>query len=292
MPPKEYGLFAVCCYPVMEILPVGFATVMVHVDIDGRSDGRIRVAVKLADWFSSDLIGISAALLPPYAAETGYFVTLEAIEREKHDVKAALARAEASFRNIAGADRKELEWRCDIELPEFYVTSQARAADLLVVGRQSTDVARSLDTGGVILRAGRPVLVVPPNVDALSAMRIVVGWKDTREVRRALRDALPFLERAEAVIVVEINDAASETALAQAGDVARYLRRHKVKVGPTISAHPKGGVAEELIRLAASEGADLIVAGAYGHSRLGEWAFGGVTRDLLASSPVCCLLSH
>jgi hypothetical protein len=86
----------------MEILPVGFATVMVHVDIDGKSDSRIRVAVKVADWFSSDLIGISAALLPPYAAETGYFVTLEAIEREEHDVKAALARAEASFRNIAG----------------------------------------------------------------------------------------------------------------------------------------------------------------------------------------------
>src|SRR5579862_5001080 len=72
---------------VMEI-PVGFATVMVHVGIDGKSDGRIQVAVKLADWFSCDLIGISAALLPPYAAETGYFVTLEAIEREKHDVKA------------------------------------------------------------------------------------------------------------------------------------------------------------------------------------------------------------
>ena len=271
---------------------MGFATVMVDVDIDGKSDSRIRVAVKVADWFSSDLIGISAALLPPYAAETGYFVTLEAIEREEHDVKAALARAEASFRNVAGADRKELEWRCDIELPEFYVTSEARAADRVVVGRQSRDVARSLDMGGVILRAGRPVLVVPPNVDALSAMRIIVGWKDTREARRALRDALPFLKRAEAVIIVEINDAASETALAQAGDVARYLRRHKVQVGPTIAAHPKGEVAEELIRLATSERADLIVAGAYGHSRLGEWAFGGVTRDLLATSPVCCLLSH
>jgi hypothetical protein len=64
---------------------------MVHVDIDGRSNGRIQVAIKVADWFSSNLIGISAALLPPYPAESGYFVTLEAIEREQRDVKAALA---------------------------------------------------------------------------------------------------------------------------------------------------------------------------------------------------------
>jgi nucleotide-binding universal stress UspA family protein len=276
----------------METLAVSFATVMVHVDMDGKSGDRIQVAAKLADRFSSDLIGISAALLPPYPAESGYFVTLEAIEREETDVKAALARAEASFRNVAGADRKGLEWRCDVDLPEFYVASEARAADLLIVGRQARDVARSLDAGGVILRAGRPVLVVPPNVNALSAMRIVVAWKNTREARRALRDALPFLERAETVTIAEVSDAASETALPQAGDVARYLARHKVQVGPTIAAHPKGSVADELIRIATAERADLIVAGAYGHSRLGEWAFGGVTRDLLASSPVCCLLSH
>jgi nucleotide-binding universal stress UspA family protein len=266
---------------------------MVWVDINGKSTARIRLATKLADRFSSDLIGISAALLPPYPAEEGYFVTSETIERERRDVEAALGRAEVNFRNVASGGRSGLEWRSDIELPEFYVASEARAADLLVIGREGRDVARSLDAGGVVLRAGRPVLVVPPNVDTLSATRIMVGWKDTREARRAVRDALPFLERAEAVTIVEVNDEASETeALVRAGDVIRYLARHKVQVGPTIAAHPKGGVADELIRLAKAEGADLIVAGAYGHSRLGEWAFGGVTRDLLTSSPVCCLLSH
>ena len=269
------------------------ATVMVHVDIDGKSHGRIHVALKLANWFSSDLIGISAAILPPYPAENGYFATLEAIEREQRDVRAALARAEASFRSIAGADRKGLEWRSDNEFPEFYVTSEARAADLLVVGRQAEDVARSLDPGSVVLRAGRPVIVVPPNIDTLEAARIIVGWKDTREARRALRDALPFLQRAEAVTIVEVSDEETKArALARAADVTRYLGRHKVQVGPSIAARTKGGVADELIRLAKVEGADLIVAGAYGHSRLGEWAFGGVTRDLLASSPVCCLFSH
>jgi nucleotide-binding universal stress UspA family protein len=243
--------------------------------------------------FASDLIGISAAILPPYPAESGYFVTGEAVERERRDIEAALARAEMTFRGIAGVDRKGLEWRSGIELPGFYVASQARAADLLIIGRQAGDIARSLDSGGVVLRAGRPVLVAPPNVDTLSEQRVIVGWKDTREARRALRDALPFLQRAEAVTIAEVIDEGPEVdAGRRAGDVVRYLARHKVQVGATIAAHPKSGVADELIRIAKAEGADLIVAGAYGHSRLGEWMFGGVTRDLLASSPVCCLLAH
>jgi len=98
---------------------------------------------------------------------------------------------------------------------------------------------------------------------------------------------------AEAVTIAEISDEESEVdAGRRADDVVRYLARHNVRVGPTVATHPKGGVAYELIRIAKAEGADLIVAGAYGHSRLGEWVFGGVTRDLLASSPVCCLLAH
>jgi nucleotide-binding universal stress UspA family protein len=75
-------------------------------------------------------------------------------------------------------------------------------------------------------------------------------------------------------------------------DIARFLTRHRISVGSAVAAHTEGSVADELLRVARAEGADLIVAGAYGHSRLGEWIFGGVTKDLLASSPVCCLLAN
>jgi hypothetical protein len=75
-------------------------------------------------------------------------------------------------------------------------------------------------------------------------------------------------------------------------DVARYLTRHRISGGPRIIIHQEGSGAAQLVRLAQDEGADLIVAGAYGHSRLGEWMFGGMTRDLLATSPICCLMSH
>jgi nucleotide-binding universal stress UspA family protein len=274
---------------------VSFAMVMVHVDLDGTSNARVRLASALADRFAAHLIGVCACILPPYPAEGAYFVTREVVEQERHDVKALLARAEVSFRAAIRADRSRIEWRSDLELPDAYVTTQARAADLIVVGRRAApaDVARSLDPGGVVLRAGRPVLVVPPNIDALSGERVVIGWKDTREARRAVRDALPFLQRAQSVTIAEIRDEESEgEGQHEIDDVAEYLARHDVRVGARIAAHPTGSVADELIRLAKAEGADLIVVGAYGHSRLGEWVFGGATRDLLASSPICCLMSH
>ena len=73
--------------------------------------------------------------------------------------------------------------------------------------------------------------------------------------------------------------------------MARYLSHHRIEVSPRVILD-KGSGAEQLIQIAREERADLLVTGAYGHSRLGEWIFGGVTRELLASSPICCLMSH
>jgi nucleotide-binding universal stress UspA family protein len=121
----------------------------------------------------------------------------------------------------------------------------------------------------------------------------MIAWKDTRESRRAVADALPFLRRADDVMLVEVCEHGAEAQSEQhIGDVANYLARHQIKVAAKAFLHTERPVAEELLRFARDERADLIVSGAYGHSRLGEWIFGGVTRDLLATSPLCCLLSH
>jgi nucleotide-binding universal stress UspA family protein len=75
-------------------------------------------------------------------------------------------------------------------------------------------------------------------------------------------------------------------------DLAEYLQRHKIEVRIRAYLRTTQSIAGELLRFIRDEHADLIVAGGYGRSRLGEWVLGGVTRDLLASSPVCCLFSH
>jgi len=134
---------------------------------------------------------------------------------------------------------------------------------------------------------------VPDTVTALPLRRVVVAWKDTRESRRAVRDALPFLQQAKEVLLVEVGENESESqAKKNLADVGAYLVRHRVIVAAEVWRRPRRPVVIELLDVVEKEKADLIVAGGYGHSRLGEWIFGGATRELLSASPVCCLLSH
>jgi nucleotide-binding universal stress UspA family protein len=116
---------------------------------------------------------------------------------------------------------------------------------------------------------------------------------ERQECRRAVRDAIPLLQRAEEVLILHLaEDGAESEAKKVLADVGAYLGRHRVVVADEIWRRARGPVATELLRFVQDEKADLIVAGGYGHSRLGEWIFGGVTHELLSASPVCCLLSH
>jgi nucleotide-binding universal stress UspA family protein len=134
---------------------------------------------------------------------------------------------------------------------------------------------------------------VPESVTSLSAKRIAIAWKDVREARRAVRDALPLLQQAEGVTVAGISEMSEPGPGAHhLYDVATYLTLHGVESVSVLTKSAEGTVAESLLRIVYDENIDLIVVGAYGHSRLGEWVFGGVTHDLLAQQSVCCLFSH
>jgi len=215
----------------------------------------------------------------------------------EHECRAASARLEDMGKKFRaqGQHLKQVEWRTALELPYELVSREARAADLVIVGARHTggNMQDLADPGVILLRAGRPVLVVPDTVAPLQPRRVVVAWKDTRECRRAVRDALPFLQRAKEVLLVGIGEGEAESnAKRTLSDAAGYLLRHRVAAVHDVWRQARGPVAAELLRLVRDEGADLIVAGGYGHSRLGEWIFGGVTHELLVSSPVCCMLSH
>jgi nucleotide-binding universal stress UspA family protein len=124
---------------------------------------------------------------------------------------------------------------------------------------------------------------------------VVVAWKDTREARRALQDALPLLHHADEIVITEVCEKSDDLAPsgARLRDVARYLAGHRIAAAVAERVRPVDDTAANtLLRLVEDESADLIVAGAYGHTRLGEWVFGGMTQALLAESPVCCLFSH
>jgi nucleotide-binding universal stress UspA family protein len=189
----------------------------------------------------------------------------------------------------------EVEWRGLPDDVTHLITNEARAADLVIIGREqdSDNPYYGLDTSAAVARMGRPALLVPEGIESLKAQRILIAWKDTREARRAVLDALPFLQRAETVVIVEILEEGEENGAShRLKDVANYLTRHRVDIITQQVRPADVTAANSLLRLIEDENIDLLVAGAYGHSRLGEWAFGGVTRDLLRESPICCLFSH
>jgi nucleotide-binding universal stress UspA family protein len=271
---------------------MSYAVLMVHFDATPQSAARLRVAVELSARFNAALIGIAGRpYLPPFL---GYDSALDHGDAEQQEMAGILADIGTKFRASAARIRS-VEWRGTIEDTNTLVARQARAADLVILGRRADQAGLhyALDPGITILRAGRPLLLVPDDVDALAARRVVVAWKDSRESRRAVQDALPFLRDASEVMMVEVCEYGMELqGQKSAEDVAGYLRRHKVTIGAMAYLHTERSVAGEILRFAKDEKADLIVAGGYGRSRLGEWMFGGVTRDLLADSPLCCLFSH
>lgn len=273
---------------------MSFSNVMVYVDPQQQEEGQIRVAEAIAARFGGALIGVSAfAVEPPVVAEG---IVIERISEDQlKQMKADLSAKEIWFRKVVTMPADKVEWRCGVEYPTDFLVDQARAADLVVVKRKQLkdDEYHYIDSAAVMLRAGRPVLSVPQRVTKIAASRIVVGWKDTREARLAVQHALPFLTRAARVTIVELcTSDQQDAARHRVCDVARYLESHGASCQHDVRVHTSEADASCLIRLAQEEDADLIVTGGYGHSRLGEWMFGGMTRGLLQEAPVCVMMSH
>lgn len=271
-----------------------FANVMVYVDPQQQEEGQIRVAEAIAKRFDGSVIGVSAfAVEPPFVAE-GVIIE-ETSEQELKRMKMALAAKGEWFRKVVNMQSDKVEWRWDVEYPTNFLVTQARAADLVVVKRNQLrhDEYHFIDSATAMLRVGRPVLSVPERVREVSAERIVVGWKDTREARLALQQALPILTRALRVTIVELcTSDQQDAARSRVKDISRYLESHGANCQCDVRVHSAESDARCLIRLAREGNADLIVTGGYGHSRLGEWIFGGMTRGLLQEAPIALMMSH
>ena len=273
-----------------------YAAVLTHVQADAGAKARMDCALDIAKRFKAAVIGVGAEMIPPLAFDGGYY-SLEAdwatAMRQGIDDRLNLARA--AFADAAKAQGTEAIWESGLQLPAPAVAAASRAADLIVASRtvdRHSDPYRDAGAGELALTSGRPVLAVPSHGRPLIGKQVLVAWKDTREARRALADAMPFLEAAEMVHVVAVcAELDAEQATIQVDDVAAALVRRGAKAqGKVVAdAHADG---MEILRQAALVDADLIVCGAYGHTRFGEWVFGGVTRDLLSQDDRYVLLSH
>jgi nucleotide-binding universal stress UspA family protein len=279
----------------------GYKTLVVHLDRDPRRAERLEVALALADRFDAHLVGLFApgeVHLPGYVlAEAGE----RFIESQQRLREASAREAMESFREAAARHPGlKTEWRDATDGALAAVRMSARYSDLVVVGQRDREVdpAKVPAPGFVdelVLSCGRPVLVVPyAGRFATLGRRALVAWNASPEAARAVTDALPFLAAAESVHVVSLNPHASWSGHGESpgADIALYLARHGVKATVWREDRVSDDLGEQLLSRAADVDADLIVMGAYGHSKLRELVMGGVTRTLLDSMTAPVLMSH
>ena len=273
-----------------------YANVMVHVQ-PGRSNAALlEVAGDLAARFKADVIGIAACQPMQIVYGEGY-VDAESIDIDRKLIADQLQEAEAEFRIALKTQSGALDWRSLVStLPiSQYVAREASSADLVITSSgisSLSDHSRRADTSDLVMQAGRPVLVVPHNAKRLKLQRVVVFWNDSRETRRAIADALPLLMKAPYVAVVMlVPEDETLSGRMHLDAVVAWLKRHGIECWSVVAKAERDDVTQ-LKAIAEEQDADVIVAGAYGHSRFHEWALGGITRDLLLHSDRCALLSH
>ncbi len=275
---------------------MAYKTILVQAESDPATYPRLEVASALARRFDAALLGVGVELLNGMTLSDPYGMVMadEWITLMREEIDRDMAVSEAQFRRHA--EGLNHEWRRVLDPPAPALARLSRLADLIVAGGaplRTPEGRGPAKPADLAMLSGRPVLVAPPRGGALKARRVVLGWKDSRESRRAMVDALPFLQAAEEVLVLEICESGrANDARSAVDEVARHLERHGVPARGLAKVAPSPRAALELNIEAEAIEADLIVAGAYGHSRVQEFVLGGVTYDLLHAPERFVLLSH
>ena len=273
-----------------------YNTIMVQLDIDDPLTPRLSFAWEVARRFEADLIAFAAAeprIVVP-AGDSG-IVAADARRDRIKEIEERLGALEGEFRR-ANYDENRVSWRSFVGNPTHFLALHCRAADLVVIGSShrgsKVDHLRAIDPGALVLSAGRPILIASESLAPVRAQSVLVAWKDCKEARRAVVDALPFLIGAGDVLVAAFEEGDAAASRESAADVVRFLIKHGAKARLEVSRAGGSNVGEAILEMAGEMGADLIVAGGYGHSRLREWAFGGVTRTLLRDGSLNRLISN
>ena len=185
------------------------------------------------------------------------------------------------------------EWEMAVGLPASYVTRRAQGIDLVILGQRTPDHSTGLDAPQeVVLACGRPVLIVPyaGHIERIGETAIV-AWNGSREAARAVQDALPLLSTAASVTIFLVNPEEAAD-IADAHNLVIHLARHGLNAKKLVVREDILAVSDTVLAQVAALDADLLVMGAYGHSRLREMILGGVTRDVLRNMNVPVLMSH
>lgn len=273
--------------------------IVVFIRGGGTAFGVLDFAGALAKEHGARLIGAFVQPEPPlttaesFARGKGIHQVAEAHQTKLEDAEAGYR---AEFEKVVRQNGLRSEWR---SLAHFSsdVAVNAYYADLVVIARPESEAPQAGPSGlaeSLVLSSGRPILLFPRDSKVSQIRRVVVAWNTTREAVRASADALPLLARAEAVEVLVIDHERHKASHGQepGADIARHLARHGAKVEVRRLSSDGKDVGQLMLSQAAAFRADLLVMGAYGHSQVREWVFGGVTRTVLYGASMPVLMSR
>ena len=272
--------------------------ILAIVDLDGERRAAI-VAADLARRTGAHLTGLSLAfdpLIPVYsvAAPIPTDFIASAHERAIADARAA-SRAFDAIGEQAGINVEARTAESVAGDGFISVVRNLVLTDLAVVGQQNPDAPEPMRDAlieAILFQAGLPTLLVPyAGVSEFVPDRVVVAWNGSAAAGRAVRAAMPMLAMAKHVLVAMIDEGRQPPGEPGA-DIGAYLARHDLDVTVRNIANMPGGVGATLLTFAAEEGANWMVMGAYGHSRLLEFLLGGVTHHVLGNATLPILMSH
>jgi nucleotide-binding universal stress UspA family protein len=256
-------------------------------------------AVSVASAFEAHLAGIAFVYDPIVPVSSMGYIPAEVIETQQADNEAAAKAAIDRFTAAtgrAGVSAEPLTLSASFAGAGDQFGRIARRFDLAIVGQaepEAGSAVQAMIAESTLFESGRPVIMVPYIQKApLKLDRVMVCWDGSRPATRAIADAMPLLERAGQVEVAIVDNERGKQDEIEGADMAQHLARHGLKVDVKRIVRGNIDVADALLSHAADSGADFIVMGGYGHSRLREFVLGGVTRSILQSMTVPVLMSH
>jgi nucleotide-binding universal stress UspA family protein len=258
----------------------------------------VAVAADLALKLDAHLTGVVLSfepIIPVYSMTTPLPTDLIVAAHDQAVNDAAAA--QAAFEKMASAAGVRFASKTTATVGTEGTDGLARSlalADLTVIGQQNPDQIEPMREAMIetlLFQSGTPTLIVPhKGVKTFKPDYAVVAWDGSATAAHAVREALPLLAHADAVTVVTVGE--KKTTNLAGADLATYLARHGLDVDIKAIANDKGDIGQTILSFAADNGADWLVMGAYGHSRLREFFLGGATRGILASMTLPVFMAH
>lgn len=273
---------------------MAFKEILLHLDASESVEARINAAIELAQRYDTHIKGLyilSHTLVPAY---TEVMVGMEQIEEQLAEfARKEAKRIEQLFLTATQAASIKAKWHC-VQGDAITLTSHyAHYCDLVIMGQEERSPQLFTAEGlvdHVTLMAGRPVLVIPYiGTRKNFGQRIMIAWNGGREGTRAVHDALPLLQQAKSIEIATVDIENGERLSQQLRD---YLAMHNIKAHCHQFPARDIEIGAMLLSRVSDESIDLVVMGAYGHSRFRELMLGGVTLHLLKHMTVPVLMSH